>query len=41
MRCDSNIIDAAEDLQQKIAEQTELMTAFNIGAVNIEVKGLK
>jgi hypothetical protein len=41
MRCDGNIVTAAEELQQKIAEQTELMTAFNIGAVNIEVKGIK
>jgi hypothetical protein len=37
----ANIIGAAEELQRNIAEQAELMTAFNIRAVNIDIRGLK
>jgi uncharacterized alkaline shock family protein YloU len=35
-----NITDAAEILQRRVAEQIERMTAFNIKAVNVEIKGL-
>jgi hypothetical protein len=41
LRYGVNIIDAAESLQQSIAEQVEAMTAFNTKAVNIDVRGLK
>jgi hypothetical protein len=41
LRYGVNIIDAAESLQRRIAEQVEGMTAFNAAAVNIEVRGLK
>jgi hypothetical protein len=41
MRYGVNVVDAAENLQRRIAEQVEAMTAFNAGAVNIEVRGLK
>lgn len=37
----SRIIEVAKTLQKKVAKQVELMTAFNITAVNIEVRGLK
>lgn len=36
-----NIMEAAEAMQRKIAEETGEMTAFNIEAVNIEIRGLK
>ena len=35
------IIDTAKELQQKITKQVETMTAFNIMAVDIDIKGLK
>ena len=35
------IIDVARELQKKISEQVEAMTAFNIMAVDIDVKGIK
>ena len=41
LRYGANIIDAAETLQRRIAEQVESMTAFHADAVNIEVRGLK
>ncbi|MDR2296196.1 MAG: Asp23/Gls24 family envelope stress response protein [Clostridiales Family XIII bacterium] len=37
----TNIIDAAEALQRRVAEQVESMTAFHADAVNIEVRGLR
>jgi hypothetical protein len=39
MRAGGNIVSGAKELQQEIADRTELMTSFNIGAVNIEIKG--
>lgn len=41
LRYGVNIIEAAEALQRRIAEQVERMTALNAGAVNIEVRGLR
>jgi uncharacterized alkaline shock family protein YloU len=41
LRYGVNIINAAEALQQSIAEQVEAMTAFNTKAVNIDIRGLK
>jgi ABC-type dipeptide/oligopeptide/nickel transport system ATPase component len=41
LRYGVNIVDAAAELQRRIAEQVETMTAFNAGAVNIEIRGLK
>ena len=41
LRYGANIIDAAEDLQRRVAEQVEGMTAFHADAVNIEVRGLR
>jgi hypothetical protein len=35
------IIDVAGELQKKISEQVEAMTAFNIIAVDIDVRGIK
>lgn len=35
------IINTAKELQQKITKQVETMTAFNIMAVDIDIKGLK
>ncbi|MDR2089379.1 MAG: Asp23/Gls24 family envelope stress response protein [Clostridiales Family XIII bacterium] len=40
LRYGVNIIDTAQDLQRRILEQVERMTAFS-AAVNIEVRGLK
>ncbi len=36
-----NIITAAEKIQSEIAKQTEMMTAFNVEEMNIEIRGLK
>ncbi|MDR2132869.1 MAG: Asp23/Gls24 family envelope stress response protein [Clostridiales Family XIII bacterium] len=41
MRYGVNVVDAATDLQRRIADRVEGMTAFNAAAVNIEVRGLK
>jgi ABC-type dipeptide/oligopeptide/nickel transport system ATPase component len=41
LRYGVNIMDAAAELQRRIAEQVESMTAFNAEAVNIEIRGLK
>jgi len=35
------IIDAAKELQNKISKQVEAMTAFNIMAVDIDIRGIK
>lgn len=35
------IIDVAKELQKKVIQQVETMTAFNIHSVDIEVRGLK
>lgn len=37
----AKIMDVAKDLQKKVARQVEIMTAFNITSVDIEVRGLK
>jgi hypothetical protein len=41
LRYGVDIVDTATELQRRIAEQVEMMTAFNAGAVNIEIRGLK
>jgi hypothetical protein len=41
LRYGVNIMETATELQQRIAEGVETMTAFNAGAVNIEIRGLK
>ena len=41
MRYGCRIIDAARHLQRRAAEEVEKMTAFNVEAVDIEVRGLK
>lgn len=41
MEYGKRIIDVAEKLQREIAFQVEMMTAFNVMSVDIDVKGLK
>ena len=35
------LFDVAKELQQKVAKQVEYMTAFNIMAVDIDIRGLE
>jgi len=35
------VVEVAKTLQKRIAEGVERMTAFNVEAVNIEIRGLK
>jgi uncharacterized alkaline shock family protein YloU len=41
VRYGAEVIKVAKELQKEVARQVELMTAFNIQGVDIEVKGLK
>ncbi len=41
MKYGTMIIDAAKELQEKISKQVETMTAFNIIAVDVDVRGLR
>ena len=41
MKYSADVIAAAGRIQRRIAEETEMMTAFHVEAVNIEIKGLK
>lgn len=41
MRYGAMIIEVAKELQQKVAKQVEAMTAFNIMAVDVDIRGLK
>ena len=37
----SSVIDIAKNLQKNISRDVENMTAFNVEAVNVEIRGLK
>ncbi|MGI6733870.1 MAG: Asp23/Gls24 family envelope stress response protein [Anaerovoracaceae bacterium] len=41
MKYGAKIIEVAKELQKKVSEQVEAMTAFNIIAVDIDVRGIK
>ena len=41
MKYSADVRAAAGRIQRRIAEETEMMTAFHVEAVNIEIKGLK
>lgn len=41
MKYGAKIIEVAKELQKKVSEQVEAMTAFNITAVDIDVRGIK
>ncbi len=41
MKYGTMILDAAKELQKKIAEKVEAMTALNVIAVDIDVRGIK
>lgn len=41
MKYGAMIVNVAKELQRKVSEQVEAMTAFNIISVDIDVRGIK